>query len=443
MRSLQTRLSAGLIISLIVLFTLQWFIVSKTIRYLTEDYVASRLRHDAEGFLVALVTGSDNTPSYLNMQRIDPIYNRPFSGHYYQIQTGGQIIRSRSLWDEELVIPPASGDTITKSYSNGPRGQLLLLLAGNFIKQDQPVFIAVAEDLSPMEADMRRFQLRYALVSASILVFLILIQRLIVRAGLAPLEKVREDISSLERGEITQLREDVPGEMRPFINEINRLLDIMSRRLLRSRNAMGNLAHALKTPLTLLMQLPHQEEMNKCGEVRRQLIEQTERLNSLLERELKLARLSGVPRPGQQVVLGEELHHLFDALRKIYRDKPIKFEWSVPPHGVIAGDREDMLELIGNLLDNACKWARSTVSLAIASDAGLSITVEDDGPGCPDEEIERLSLRGVRLDESPAGYGLGLSIVKGIVEQYSGSIQFGRSEKLGGFRIDINLPVVY
>ncbi len=440
MLSLQARLSAGLIISIVVLFGLQWFIVSKSIRYLTEDYVSSRLKHDTENLLGALNIGDESSPAFLDPQRIDPIYKHPFSGHYYQIRVGGKLIRSRSLWDQELPVSEvAIGDTV-RLYSSGPRGQPLLYIISGFQKQNQPVIIGIAEDLSNIESDIRRFQLRYGLVSLAILVILIIIQRIIVGAGLAPLGRVRRDIASLERGEITQLREDVPGEIRPFIAEINRLLEEMSQRLQRSRNALGNLAHALKTPLTLLKQLPDRNEMQRCPEVRKELIEQTVNLGNLLDRELKRARLAGPPRPGQQQVLKEEINYLLDALGKIYKDKHLEFEFSLPANGIVAGDREDMLELLGNLLDNACKWAHSRVSIKIEKDTGINIYIEDDGPGCPDEELEQLSLRGIRLDEAAAGHGLGLSIVRDIVEQYEGEINFGRSGRLGGLKVGIRFP---
>ncbi|MCC6543573.1 MAG: GHKL domain-containing protein [Nitrospirae bacterium] len=440
MRSLQTRLSTGLIISLLILFSLQWILVSKAIRYLTEDYVASRLQHDTESLLSALIINGDNVKPTIDIGRLDSIYERPFSGHYYQIKVGLHVLRSRSLWDQELSVSSVQAGETLRSHSSGPGGQPLLLLTNGYRKENQPVIIALAEDLSSIESDIRRFQTGYGVVSIAILIIMILIQRLIVGAGLAPLERVRRDITSLEKGEITRLREDVPREMRPLIIEINRLLEIMGQRLQRSRNALGNLAHALKTPLTLLMQLSNRNDMKRCEEVRQQLVEQTGKLSGLMERELKRARLAGTPGPGQQVVLKEEINYILDALKKIYKYKALEFECIIPAQGVISGDREDMLELMGNLLDNACKWARSKVSLRVQCDKGVLIEIEDDGPGCPSEEMERLSNRGVRLDENAAGHGLGLSIVKDIIDQYSGEISFGRSEGLGGFRVFVKLP---
>lgn len=440
MRSLQTRLSTGLIVSLVVLFTLQWLIVSRAIRSLTEGYIESRLRHDSEGLLAAINPANESAPLTLRQEPLELIYHRPFSGHYYVIRTGDDLLRSRSLWDYELPIPDVSVGETQRLYSPGPADQNLLLLVNGFKKQDRPVIIAVAEDLSEIEADIRHFQFIYGAISLAILAVLIIIQRVIVGVGLAPLKEVRRDIISLEKGEIGLLREEVPGEIRPLIKEINHLLETMTGRLQRSRKALGNLAHALKAPLTLLTQLSDREEIRDYPEIRRNLIEHTRTLRNLLERELRRARLAGTPRPGQQIVLETEIHYLVDALKKIYKDKTLEITCSISPGGTLSGDREDMLELLGNLLDNACKWAQGKVSLTVEKDNGISLCIEDDGPGCPDEELARLSQRGVRIDESAAGHGLGLAIVRDIVEQYSGEVVFGRSEDLGGFKVSVWLP---
>jgi signal transduction histidine kinase len=441
MRSLQTRLSTGLIVSLIILFSLQWWIVSRSIRSLTEGYIESRLRHDSEGLLAAINPAKESAPLTLNQEHLDLIYNRPFSGHYYMIRTGDHLLHSRSLWDYDLPVPDVSVGETRRLYSPGPGGQNLLLLVNGFKKQDRPVIIAVAEDLSEIETDIRHFQFIYGAVSLAILVVLIIIQRLIIGIGLAPLKEVRRDITSLEKGEIGHLREEVPGEIRPLIKEINHLLETMTERLQRSRKALGNLAHALKAPLTLLTQLSDREEIRNYPEIRHHLSEYTGTLRSLLERELRRVRLAGTPRPGQQIVLETEIRHLLDALKKIYKDKALEMTYSIPPGGILSGDREDMLELLGNLLDNACKWAQGKVALTVEKDDGIFFCVEDDGPGCPDEELDRLSQRGVRIDESATGHGLGLAIVRDIVEQYSGEVVFGHSEHLGGFKVFVRLPI--
>jgi signal transduction histidine kinase len=438
MRSLQTRLSTGLVVSLVLLFVVQGLIVGASIRHLTENYVASRLQHDTDNLLASLTLDGEGAP-LLDPERIDPIYRRPFSGHYYRITAGERSLRSRSLWDQDLSLPSVPVGSRERFQLSGPGGQILLVLNSGFRKQDREISIAVSEDLGPIEDDIRRFQLLYGLVSLAVLAILIFTQRRIVAAGLSPLQKAGEDVAALERGEIRQLREDVPEEVRPLIREINRLLDSLSRRLKRSRSAMGNLAHALKAPLTLLFQLADREGMRDRPDLRDELVEQAGAVRRLIDRELKRARLAGSGSPGMASFTREDVEHLIEAVRKIHQEKPLRIDSSLPPRNVIPGDREDMLELFGNLLDNAAQWARQRVVLRVEERGDILITLEDDGPGCTPEEIQRLSRR-VRVDESAAGHGLGLAIVKDIVEQYSGEIGFGRSETLGGFQVWIKLP---
>src|SRR5690606_19037863 len=161
----------------------------------------------------------------------------------FHIAVGDQVLRSRSLWDFDLNPPMGSEG---RSYVIGPQGQPLLVLVSHFTKDGHPIAIAVAEDLTRMQAGVRKFQWRYGLVSLAALVLRVLVQRWIVRSGLSPLERVRRDMVRLERGEIAQLDDRVPAEVRPLVREINRMMVIAAQRLQRYRNALGNLAHALK-----------------------------------------------------------------------------------------------------------------------------------------------------------------------------------------------------
>ncbi len=440
MGSLQRRLDVGLILSLVVIFLLQWIAVSRFNRQLTEGHVTSRLKQDGEGLLAALQIGALGTKPILNPERVDPIYKRPFSGRYFQILSGNDVLRSRSLWDQALSFSPLGVGQSMERHVSGPQGQGLLLLVSTYRKQNETITIAIAEDLSAMEAEIRRFQLRYAALSLAILTILVFVQRKIVHSGLAPLERGRRDMALLERGEIAQLSEAVPDEVKPFVKEINRLIEGMSLRLTRSRKAMGNLAHALKGPLTLLTQTAERPEIKNHPEIHQQLIAQTGFLGRLLDRELKRARLAGSGGPAQRFEIEAETAVLFDALKKIHRDKELEIVSHIPPGLRIAFDREDLLELLGNLLDNACKWAKGRVVLRVARETSLLLIIEDDGPGVTPEALTQLSDRGLRLDESIEGFGLGLAIAKEIVAQYSGEIHFGASERLGGFQVSVSFP---
>jgi signal transduction histidine kinase len=440
MASVRARLGLGLVMSLVGLLALQWLVVSTAIRSLTENYVASRLAHDTARVLAMLTFTSDGQP-VLPAPRVESVYHQPFSGYYYEVITAkGDALRSRSLWDADLAPPLLAPGQARRVHGMGPKAQRLLVLATGFQKQGHTVTITVAEDLAPLEEEFGQFERRYLLVSFVILVILIAAQQGIVRLGFRPLQRVRQEIARLERGEISQLDEAVPTEVRPLVQEMNRLLAVMEQRLQRSRNALGNLAHALKTPLTLVMQLAGRDELKAVPQVRVQLLEQTETLHHRLEHELRRARLAGAAIPGRRLILADELPALVDVVGRVYPDKRLSIECHIPPQAAFAGDREDVLELLGNLLDNACKWARQRVIVTVQNQPGLAVCIEDDGQGCPPEVLKQLAERGVRIDESITGHGLGLAIVRDIVEQYGGDMGFGRSRQLGGFQVCVTLP---
>ena len=215
MRSLQSRLSAGLVLSLVVLFALQWVLVGSAIRYLIEHHVASRLTHDAETLLAALTFAGPSGGPSLDPERITPVYKRPFSGRYFQITSDGTKVRSRSLWDQELVLPEVETGHSRQVHLIGPQGQPLLVVSNGYRKQARAVTISVAEDLSPLQSSIRSFHWQYGVVSAAILAVLIATQRVIVRRGLAPLEQARRDLGGLERGESARLDEAAPAEVQP------------------------------------------------------------------------------------------------------------------------------------------------------------------------------------------------------------------------------------
>jgi len=217
----------------------------------------------------------------------------------------------------------------------------------------------------------------------------------------------------------------------------------MRRRLLRSRQALGNLAHALKTPLTLLTHQAGHESIRAQPDLQREITAQLQAINRLIERELKRARLSGAALPGQRFDFSAEIPPLVATLASLYREKRIDIATRLPDKAVLSADREDMLELLGNLLDNACKWGKHKVLIeAECAPGNVAIRVHDDGPGCPKENLAWLAQRGARLDESAPGHGLGLAIALDIAADYGGRISFGRSGILGGFLVIVDLKSV-
>lgn len=439
MNSLQNRLSAGLVISLVVLLSLQWLAVSWTIGRMTEDQLIDRLQHEGESLLAGVQFDAAGTLQ-LDARRVSAMYQRPFSGHYFVVLAGDQHLHARSLWDFDLVVQPVAPGRARQLRIAGPEQATLLVVAHGYRKQGREITIAVAEDLGALQKAMWRFRLVYALLSAAGLALLLLVQRMIMLRALRPLRVVQDDMSRLARGEIALLDARGPAEIRPLIAELNRLLAGMERKTRRSRESLGNLAHALKTRLTLLNQVAEREEIRAIPELRESIYAASGAIGQSIERELKRARLAGQSHPGRRVELQGEIGQLLDTLRRLHAEKSLAIDCEIEPGAAFIGDREDLLELLGNLLDNACKWCGHQVRLEVRGGESSVFVVEDDGPGCAPDAIENLTLRGFRADESTPGSGLGLAIVRDIVDSYDGHLAFGRSPVLGGLRVEVRFP---
>jgi len=438
-KSLSGRLSWGLALSLVILLTAQWVMASYAIRHLTQEQMAGRLLQDSESLLAGIQFNASGQMT-IDTTRISTVYQRPFSGHYFVIESAGQQYVSRSLWDQDLLTPDVNAGVEIRLILDGPDKQRLLAVTHGYLKQDRLIGITVAEDLKVFNAGLRQFQWLYGGVSVLILAVLLLLQYYIVRRELKPLQALRANMGKLERGEIDRVEMAGPAEIAPVIAELNRLLAAMGNKARRSREALGNLAHALKTRLSILSQIAQRPEIRAVPELQSTLQESTEVMRRIVERELKRARLIGDALPGQRVNLPEEISLLVQTLQLMHADKTLDIRWHVDEGAVFAGDQEDLLELLGNLLDNACKWARGQVLLSVRQSDGVVFTVEDDGPGCTPEELQLVTVRGFRADESQPGSGLGLAIVRDIVESYGGRLELGRSQELGGFSVEVWLP---
>ncbi len=437
MKSLRHRLSLSLAASLIVLMAiLAWLLVTIATQ-LAEEFSLSRLQHDGESLLSTLQIDAQGRPS-LDNELIATIYHQPLSGHYYQIHAGQhESITSRSLWDNTLETTELAVGESRNWHQAGPGGQQLLLRAAAYMKSGQRVTITVAEDLTPHQQSIYRYSGAFLGLTLFVLAALLLIQHRIIRRSLQPLQQLAEELGQLEQGKIEKLTETVPLEVQPLVIEVNRLLTLMSQRLQRSRSAVGNLAHALKGPLHLLSRAASADTLPPPQA--EELQQHTARLQQLIEHELKRARLAGSGSAAQRFDPGEELPPLVELLTQIYRDKALQIDSDYPDYPLTHIDRFDMMELLGNLLDNACKWAEQQVTCRIEVDNGITLSIEDDGPGVSPEQLEALTQRGSRLDESRPGHGLGLAIVKEITELYHGELRFSASPRLGGLAVTVRL----
>ena len=441
--SLQNRLAIGLAAVLIPVFLGQWLMMSVAVQRINTDYITSRLRHDAETLFAALQFSHEkNTPPQLLLTRISPMYERPWSGHYYRIEVGDTVFRSRSLWDRELAVSPSDNESV--HTLQGPKNEPLLVLTRHFYKQEQIITILVAEETSLSTQMVRRTQFWYALLAVLAVGVLLVLQRAMVKRRLRPLEQARNEMLCLEQGTLLRLTTtSVPQEILPFVDEINRLLAHFTAQLQKSREASGNLAHTIRTPLTVLLQLTEKPELDAHLALRQQMQHQIKILDQLTGRVLKRARMAGAAPTTPTIHVSLEFSNLVEMMQQMYSARSIQIEADIPERLFAMMDREDLLELTGNLLDNACKWARKRVRLTVSSTLGMQLTIEDDGPGCPPAHYAHILERGGRADPSTPGYGIGLAVVNDIVTAYRGKMVFGQSNTLGGFQIQVRLECTF
>lgn len=271
------------------------------------------------------------------------------------------------------------------------------------------------------------------------LIFLVLLQRYLVARALQPLENIRAQIAQLQQGQRATMDTQVPQELQPLVQQINHLLQHTEDTLTRSRNALGNLGHALKTPLAILFSLANRQELNGAPLLRSDLRNQLIHMQERISRELGRARLAGEALPGAYFVCAQEVPDLVNTLAQIHGEH-LTINWSAANTPRLPWDRQDMLELLGNLLDNACKWAKQQLSLNIYQEGNdFILAIDDDGPGIAPEMRVQVLNRGTRIDEQIQGHGLGLGIVRDIVEHCNGELSLHESP-LGGLRVLVRLP---
>jgi signal transduction histidine kinase len=437
LRSIQRRLSLWLISVLLIIGVL----LAQTCLWLFDNnlrnYLQSGLEDEAQSLLVSLVRGPQGIQ--LDESRLSAAFQRPYSGLYFRIDFADSSWRSRSLWDSDFQVTAQAG--LQPGLEAGPQGQQLLVYRGEYQRLGQQLTISVAQDYTPVLKSFKHVQ-RVGLALGFVgLVLILLLQRLAVGRALRPLEQARIQIAQLQEGQRSELDTAVPEELTPLVGQINHLLAHTEEVLKRSRNALGNLGHALKTPLAVLLNLASRQELRACPQLRRSLIEQLEQIEQRIGRELGRARLAGEVLPGAYFQCGQELPGLFATLRMIH-DPALALDWQATPDDLrLPWDREDLLELLGNLLDNACKWADSRVRLDIRRmDTAYMISVDDDGPGIDLPRRAEVLERGIRLDEQRSGHGLGLGIVRDIVDAWGGRIRLADSD-LGGLCVLVELPL--
>jgi len=383
----------------------------------------------------------------------EPLFEITHSGWYWQIKPldgkPGPLLRSRSLADGIIPLPSEAQvepneREVRWANLEGPLEQRLRVAETIYVfgegRKAQRYSVAVAATLGEIAASLYSFRTRLTLALALTGVGLLAVTLFQIRFGLAPLRKVEQGLAAIRSGDATRLDVALPTEIEPLQVELNALLKSNQDVVERARTHVGNLAHALKTPLAVILN----EARDDASPLGRKVIEQAEtmgtQVNLYLDRARMAARIGVIGRVSEVRPVAESIMR---ALERIYRDKHLDYAIDCPPGARFQGERQDLEEMLGNLLDNAAKWARSRVSLSAApSGAGkwLEIDVEDDGPGLTPKQLAEPVIRGRRLDETKPGSGLGHSIVADLAQSYSGQLELLRS-KFGGLCARLTLPL--
>ncbi len=459
--SLAFRLTAAAALWLAIFLVAGGIALSTLFRQSVETTFDENLEAILDSLIATVEVGAGGS---LTLERplSDPRFQRVYSGWYWQVrpfrgegtQAEGRkdsALRSRSLFDQALLVPSralsaetARLDELLTGRTAGPDAQPLRVVERlvQLPGLTAPISFSVAGDMSQLDAQVGEFSglLASALIVMGIgILVAILIQ---VRYGLRPLDRVREGLHAIRNGEETQLTGDFPQEVEPLVNELNSLLEYANDVLERARTHVGNLAHALKTPLSVLANETRQDD----GKLAKTVSHQTSLMRQQIEHHLARARTAANARVlGASTSVEEVISGLTRTLARIYQDRNIRIEESVESDLAFKGEAQDLEEMIGNLLDNACKWAHERVWVTAGKAEGktpmLCITVSDDGPGLPEEKRALVLKRGMRLDEAVPGSGLGLNIVGETAELYGGALTLKESEQ-GGLRAELLLPRV-
>jgi len=453
MRSLSSRLLISVSVLLLVFF-------GATIAVLDSAFTEAgeQARRDIlDGHLVALLAAAepDDSGQLMLPDRLrEPRFENIGSGLYAELRDaeGAVIWRSRSALGLEIpkgVMPETGNHLFARENLEDGTPLLSLSLAVQWEFSDdelKPYVFKVAESLDSFNAQVAGFRRQLFGWFAAVALTMLLAFSMLLRGILKPLRQIETEITEIEEGKRVSLSGEFPTELTGVSRNMNLLIDSERARSDRYRYTLDNLAHSLKTPLAAMRALLHDGPSGGFGE---RFNEQIDRMDEIVRYQLrKPAAAVADNLVLKPVEVDKEVRRLVDGLKKVYHDKSPSIEVSVAAGMQFRGDTGDFLELAGNLLDNACKWCDKRVRISVVPSAaagvvasGMVLTVSDDGPGIPKDAADALLQRGMRLDESTPGHGIGLAVVKDIARSYGGQLSINQSE-LGGAEIMVTIPPV-
>ncbi len=439
-RSLSRRLAAASLLWLVLALGASGVLLSEIFRHHAGSVLADRLVDDMDHIAAAVEVAPDGT-ARVTRTLPDSLYDLPYSGRYWQIEIAGAApLRSRSLWDDTLPNPPddLKPGEIHRHRFAGPAGQTLVAVERSIGLDglDQPIRLVVASDEKEVAKALTEFRGVLALSLAVLGIGLAIAVALQIHYGLAPLHRLRAAVLALKAGNESALSESWPREVAPLVADLKDVLARNRTLVERARAEAGNLAHALKTPLAVLRNAAGDGEDPLARTARTQ----AGTMQGHIERHLARARAgAAATQVGLRTDTRAIVLKLADTLGRLHPERTIRTALSgqIPS---FAGSPDDLADIVGNLLDNALKWSRSTVRLTLAgTGTGIEIEIDDNGPGIAPDTRAAALRRGTRLDETKPGTGFGLAIADELAALYGGSLALGESD-LGGLKVTVRLP---
>lgn len=438
-RSINLRLLLAVLLMVLLALPVAGWLLAHHYRTAAVNAFDERL----EATLNVVIAGVTYDPlaGQLNYERAlgDPRFDHVYSGWYWQItDDANHSVTSRSLWDQRL--PVLESERVTARTLPGPRGQQLRVVERDIYLAplETPLHVSVAARDDDLREDIQEFQQMLWLGLLGLGALLLGVLALQVRWGLAPLRRMNANLREVEQGRTEQLETRLPDELATLAKSMNAVLARDQRLIERGRHTAGNLAHALKTPISVMRLLAKQlpSESRSAWEA------ELSRIDSAVRHHLARASAAGEGVRFAPVALQGTLAPLITGLARLAQRRHITLRQTVDSGVRVHMDGQDLQEMVGNLLDNALRWGKSDVHIRLqAQSEMLLLVVSDDGPGMTPQECQAAVQRGRRLDEQRSGSGLGLAIVTDLVTLYHGQMRLQRAES-GGLEVVIELPVV-
>lgn len=454
-RSLRARQLLAASLGLVAFLFLAGYALDKAFQQTAQRNMRERMSSYAQAYLAGIDFDRENAVIDYNVDSNPPDsrFVRPGSGLYAQVVLSDSHWVSRSGEGPELPVGPmlapkqeAFEGPLPIVQIDGSTSEVYRYGLGASWKDDEfPYTVYILEDTSALAAQLRVFRGALWVYLGSAGVVLLLLQTAVLRWSLRPLNRVVDELQQVQRGQLEHMSPRHPRELEPLAESINALIESEREHLERQRNTLADLAHSLKTPLAVLR--AQLDDGVHATALRDELDTQLRRMNNLVSYQLARAASGGHKLFSAPLPVEPHAEEIVRGLEKVYASKRVVCEFEIDPAARFYGETGDLQELMGNLLENAFKWARSRVLLTVAPIAGLPnrragllLAVDDDGPGIAEEDVAKVLQRGVRGDERVQGHGIGLSIVQDLVRGYRGELRVGRSAELGGARFEVLLP---